>query len=103
MKAYFIDDHMLYKGHYKLNLTLEVYDIICADGPINSSFNILASRLLCMDYPSFLRMIRQDYGAELHGKTGKYISYSFTDKTKANELAKELNKRWNVLLSKKSI
>ena len=103
MGIFSIDEHMHYKGQYKMHIAIEAYDEMCLKGPVNASFNTLAARLLCMDYPSFLRMIRQDYGAELHGKTGKYISYSFTDKTKANELAKELNERWNVLLSKKSI
>lgn len=103
MKAYFVDEHMLYKGHFKLNISLEVYDIICAEKPINSSFNILAARLFGLDYPTFLQMIRQEYGAELHGKTGKYISYSFTDKPKVNELVKELNKRWNIMYSKRSM
>ena len=103
MGIFSIDEHMHYKGQYKMHIAMEAYDEMCSEGPVNASFNTLAARLLCMDYPSFLRMIRQDYGAELHGKTGKYISYSFTNKTKANELAKELNKRWNILLSKKSI
>ena len=103
MEAYFIDEHMLYKGHFKLNINLDVYDILCAEKPINSSFNILAATLFGLDYPTFLQMIRQEYGAELHGKTGKYISYSFTNKSKANELVKELNERWNTMYSKRSI
>lgn len=101
MKAYFVDKHMYYKGQYKININLEIYNKMCAAGPIDTSFNILAARLIGMDYPTFLKYIRQEYGAELHGKKGKYISYSFPSKSKANELIKLLNIRWNKLLTNK--
>ena len=103
MAIFSIDEHMHYKGQYKMHIAMEAYDEMCSAGPVNASFNTLAARLLRMDYPSFLKMLRQDYGAELHGKTGKYVYYSFTDKSKANELIKVLNKRWNILMALKPI
>ena len=100
---YYIEPHISYKDHYKLNIKYEAYEEMCSAGPINVSFNTLASRLMGLDYTTFLKMIRQNYSAELHGKDKTYISYSFTDKKKANELKEELNKRWNLLLTTKSI
>ena len=103
MQAFSLSNHMLYQGHYKLDIDLNVYNEITDDGPLNISFNVLAARLFNLDYPTFLRMIRQDYDAELHGKVGKYISYSFTNKPKAITLVKELNERWIELQKTKSI
>lgn len=103
MKAYFVDESMYHKGQYKIRINLEIYNEMCATGPINSSFNILAARLMGMEYAVFLRYIRQEFSAELHGSKGKYVSYSFPDKSKANELIKVLNKRWNILMALKPI
>ena len=100
---YSVEPHAHYNKQYKLHIDFDAYNEMCAEGPINVSFNTLAARLMGLDYVSFLKMIRQTYSAELHGKNKKYISYSFTDKSKANELKEELNKRWNILLSTKSI
>lgn len=101
MEAYYVDEHMYYRGQYKLNINLNIYDVMCAAGPIDTSFNILAARLMGLDYHIFLQYIRQEFGAELHGKNGRYISYSFPSKTQANKLSKELNKRWINMVSNK--
>lgn len=102
MKAYTIKDHLHYKGQFKMHLDLEMYKEMTQKGMIDASFNTLAARLLCMDYPTFLKMIRQDYGAELHGKEGRYVFYSFKDKKKAVELTKILNQRWKQLIKDKN-
>ena len=94
--AFYIEEHILYKGHYKLSIAMEVYEEICAEGPINSSFTILPSRLMGMEHHIFLQYIRQEYSADLHGKVGKYITYSFKNKKDLERLVNELNKRWNV-------
>lgn len=97
MSAFYVEEHLLYKGHYKVSLNEEVYAEITAEEPLNSSFNILASRLMSMSYDTFLQLIRQEYGAVLHGKTG-YVSYTFPKRSDAERLIKELNKRWNCLM-----
>lgn len=96
MKAYYIDESMTFKGHSKISINQEVYDEICADGSISGSFTLVATRLFGMPHDMFLKYIRQDFDAELHGKKG-YIYYTFPNKLKAKELVEELNKRWNAL------
>lgn len=97
MKAYYTEEHLLYKGHFRVALAMEVYDVITAAGPTSSSFTILASRLFSMPHDKFLAMIRQDYGAALHGNVG-YVTYTFPNRLDAERLVKELNKRWNCLM-----
>lgn len=97
MKAYYVEEHILYKGHFRISLAMEVYDEIRTTGPTSSSFTILASRLFGMPHDEFLKMVRQDYGAALHGKIG-YVTYTFPKRSDAEKLVKELNKRWNCLM-----
>lgn len=97
MKAYYVSEPSpMHNGHYKISINQEVYDEICAESPIESSYTILATRLFNMTHDMFLKYIRQEYNAYLHGKKG-YIFYTFPEKADAQKLADELNKRWNAM------
>lgn len=93
--------HVLYPGHYKLKLDLSIYSEITTEISINSSYNILPARLLGLPFDKFLLYIQQEFDAELHGRVGRYVTYSFKNKEKAEVLAKELSDRWDYLLSVK--
>lgn len=63
----------------------------------SGSYNLLKARLFDLTYPNYLRMARDNYGAQLKGRDG-YIIEFFTEKEKANILCEELNLRLNKVL-----
>jgi hypothetical protein len=64
---------------------------------ITGSYKVLCARLFGLEYHDYLRMARDIYGAQLHGKQFQYLNYSFENKTDAVKLMNELNKRWSAL------
>ena len=84
------------KNYYIVNENNKIFFISCKtlDGlPFYNaigSYNVLKARLFDLTYASFLRMARDIYGAQLHGKKG-YITEFFVEKNKAIILCKELN------------
>lgn len=61
------------------------------------SYNILKSRLFNITYPDYLRMVQQNYSAQLKGRKG-YIVEFFMNKSDADKICKELNCRLNSVL-----
>lgn len=62
------------------------------------SYNVLMARLFGLSYANFLRMCRDMYGADLHGKQGGYITMTFKDTKNCDRLIKELNRRWDLMI-----
>ncbi len=65
----------------------------------SGSFNVLMARLFNLSYANFLRMCRDNYGADLHGRQGGYITMTFKNTKDCDRLVNELNKRWNTLFA----
>lgn len=82
-----------YPEHTILRLNREVYDLI--GGGVTGSFNVLFARVLGLSYVDFLRFVRDNYGATLHGKKSTYISFSFDNKENARKFQFLMNDRWN--------
>lgn len=61
---------------------------------MHGSYNVLAARLLGLTYPDYLRYVRKNYNAELHGRTG-YSYCTFKNKADAVKLIMQLNKEWS--------
>lgn len=57
------------------------------------SLGVLNARLFDMPYYRYLKMARDVYGATLVGRTGTFIIVCYKDKTDAERMARELNKR----------
>ena len=81
---------------FQIEYSDEVYKTI---GMINGSFQILQPRLFGLTYAEYLRMLRDDYGAEMWGRNekGPYVSFHFPNKTQCLKLCKELEERWKYL------
>lgn len=67
----------------------------------DSSYNIYQARVMGLTYASYLRMARDLFNAEVHGKKQKYPSASFKEKRDAEKLAKILNERLSYLIEKR--
>lgn len=88
MEAYYVDENMYYKGQYKLNINLNIYDVMCAAGPIDTSFNILAARLMGLDYHIFLQYIRQEFELSSTERMVNIYHIHFQAKLKLIDLAR---------------
>lgn len=64
----------------------------------SGSYNVLMARIMGITYANYLRLCRDEYGAEVIGKNTTYPVPYFTELVRAKELAKELDKRAERLL-----
>lgn len=62
------------------------------------SFAILPARLMGITYASYLRLCRDEYGAEVIGKGTYYPIPYFNEEKRAKELLKELENRVEKIL-----
>lgn len=67
----------------------------------NGSFHLIESRLMCLSHANYLRMCRDELGAELFGKNTKYPIALFSNKILANQLVKLLNARATQVLQER--
>ena len=70
-------------------------------GNMRSSWNVLYARLWGLDFPDFLRFIRQEYNATLCGKSSTYIYFYFTDRKDCDLFVSHCNlkfEKWKNLL-----
>lgn len=56
------------------------------------------ARIMNISYANYLRLCRDEYGAEIFGKNSMYPIAFFSKDSKINELITELNKRVEKLL-----
>lgn len=77
-------------GHYIVSGTDSFYNYF---GYTDSSYNVYQARIMGLTYASYLRMVRDNFGAKLRGKGHKYPSAYFGEKDKAEKLAKALDDR----------
>lgn len=77
-------------NHFIISGTDAYYDYFkWTDG----SYNVYHARIMGLTYASYLRMVRDNFGAKLRGKGHKYPSSFFEDKKDAEKLAKILDER----------
>ena len=63
-------------------------------GKMKSSWLVLYARLWGLDYPDFLRFIRQEYNATLCGKSSIYIYFYFSEEKDCDNFVKDCNIRF---------
>ena len=92
MKNYFkVIESSSYPGKYLIFLDFERL-------PSNfyfrkGSYEVLNARLLGINFADYLRLCRDEFGAEIVGKTSTYPVAFFPTILKANDLIKILNKK----------
>ena len=89
MSYFKAEESMAYSGKYMLVPIHDKLPLTCTFG----SYNILAARLLNLEYADYLRYCRDVVGAELIGKNSCYVIPYFSDRAKLNKLISELNSR----------
>lgn len=62
------------------------------------SFNVIAARVLGLSFPDYLRLCRDEFGAELVGKGTLYPVAYFNKTKELREFVKILNARANLIL-----
>ena len=93
--AYFkIDESPLNPGKYMIRPDFDKLPLYNTSG----SYGVLMARVMGITYANYLRLCRDEYGAELIGKGSYYPVPYFTELNRVRELAKELDKRVEKLL-----
>lgn len=64
----------------------------------SGSFNVICARLFNLDYPQYLRMCRDCFGAEIIGKNSMYPVAYFKRSKELDALIDNLNARANLVL-----
>lgn len=59
----------------------------------SGSYNVLMARIMGVSFADYLRLCRDEYGAEVTGKNSMYPVPYFTKDSGVKELIKELDKR----------
>ena len=90
-----VAESVLYKGHKGITIDDSVY--MCISPGVRGSFNLLFARIWGLSYPDFLRYVRDQYGATLHGKEGGYITFTFSRVADANLFQVETVRRWIIM------
>lgn len=97
MKYFKVDNASYNKGYYTVTGTDSFYNYFkWTDG----SYKVFYARIMGLTYPSYLRMVRNNFSAELSGKGHKYPSAYFKNKDDAERLASTLDKRLEYLINK---
>ena len=95
MKKYFYSEESMNPGMYMIRVNFDVLPNMHTSG----SYNVLAARVVGLSYAQYLRMCRDEFGAELIGKGNTYVLAYFDTEQKADKLAKFLNERLDWILS----
>lgn len=89
--SFFVDTCIYDSKKYAVMIGDEVCKTL---GMANDSYALVPSRLFFLDYPDYCRMVRDVYHGTLFGKAGKFIGICFKEKSDAENLCKELKRRW---------
>lgn len=94
VKCFIRDEAMSHPGKYIIRPVHENFHL----NSTNGSFNIICARLMCLDYPDYLRMCRDCFGAEIFGKDSMYPVAYFKRSKELDALIELLNARANMVL-----
>lgn len=92
--AYFKIEELPTGGKYMIRPNFDKLPLHGTSG----SYNVLMARVMGVTYANYLRLCRDEYGAEVIGKNATYPVPYFTEVSRVKELAKELDKRVERLL-----
>ena len=94
IKVFYRDECPNQPGKYMIRADLDKFHLEHTEG----SFNIIGARLMGLTYAQYLRMCRDEFGAEIIGK-GSYYPYPIFKLSQGlNDLIDQLNARANLVL-----
>ena len=94
VKCFMREESPYYPGKYIIRPIHENFHLDYTEG----SFNVICARLFNLDYPDYLRMCRDCFGAEIIGKGSKYPIAYFKRSEELEALIKLLNARATYVL-----
>ena len=93
-KVFYRDESATQPGKYMIRADLGSFHLLSTEG----SYNIIQARLFGITYAQYLRMCRDEFGAEIIGKGEKYPYPVFKLSKGLNDLIDQLNARANLVL-----
>ena len=91
-----VNENLYHKGKFSIDYKPAFYKYVhYTDG----SYRVYEARIFGLTFASYLRMVRDIYGAEIVGRGHLYPMVYFDSKEKAEKLAKDLNKRFLIIIS----
>ena len=94
IKVFYRDECPNQPGKYMIRADLDKFHLEHTEG----SFNIIGARLMGLTYAQYLRMCRDEFGAEIIGKGDLYPVAYFKHSQGLNDLIDQLNARANLVL-----
>ena len=94
VKCFMRDESPLQPGKYIIRPIHENFHL----NSTNGSFAVICARLFNLDYPDYLRMCRDCFGAEIIGKNSMYPIAYFKRSKELDALVDLLNARANLVL-----
>ena len=94
VKCFIRDESASHPGKWIVRPVLDNFHLDSTSG----SFNIICARLFNLDYPQYLRMCRDCFGAEIIGKNSIYPVAYFKRSKELDALIDNLNARANLVL-----
>lgn len=93
MNKFYVDDSPIQNGKFLIRCECDriTYTI--------GSFNVLGARLLGLSWSDYLRLCRDEFGAEIVGKNNYYPVAYFSSKEAAEPLVKLLNERLSKVIN----
>ena len=93
-KIFYKDESATQPGKYMIRADLDKFYLLSTEG----SYNIIGARLMGLTYAQYLRMCRDEFGAEIIGKGEKYPYPVFKLSKGLKDLIDQLNARANLVL-----
>ena len=94
VKCFIKDESASHPGKWIVRPVFENFHLDSTSG----SFNVICARLFNLDYPQYLRMCRDCFGAEIIGKNSMYPVAYFKRSKELDALIDNLNARANLVL-----
>lgn len=94
VKCFIRDESASHPGKWIVRPVLDNFHLDSTSG----SFNVICARLFNLDYPQYLRMCRDCFGAEIIGKNSMYPVAYFKRSNELDALIDNLNARANLVL-----
>ena len=94
VKCFIRDESASHPGKWIVRPVLDNFHLDSTSG----SFNVICARLFNLDYPQYLRMCRDCFGAEIIGKNSMYPVAYFKRSKELDALIDNLNARANFVL-----
>lgn len=93
-KIFYRDESATQPGKYMIRANLDKFYLLSTEG----SYNIIGARLMGLTYAQYLRMCRDEFGAEIIGKGSSYPYPVFKLSQGLQDLIDQLNVRANLVL-----